>query len=98
MTQKLDQLMQSAIEAVKDAAEDRGCHPRDIDTSEIFELVIPAENHQLVDLLSDDLTLGYPEEMPFFAEGPDVFQVIYHAICERLGEAIFEWMKDLEGR
>ena len=64
MIPTLDQMKQDAIEAVKVAALVQGRHPRDIETSEIFECVIPAENHQLIDLLGDDLTSWIPPEQP----------------------------------
>ena len=96
MTPTLDQMKQRAIAAVRDAAATQGIDPGDVTTTEIFEEIIPANNHMLIDLLKDNLGLGYPEEMPFFDDGPSAFQVISHAISEHLRDAVLEWLEDYE--
>ena len=95
MTPTLDQMKQDAIEAVKDAAENQGCPPRDVNTWEIFEGIIPANNQMLIDILKDNLGLGFPQEMPL-VDTPSVFDVIYQSISEQLSEAILEWLEDYE--
>ena len=81
---------------MKDAAEDQGCHPEDVQMDEIFDEIIPANNHMLLDLVGHNLGLAYPNEMPFFDDGPSAFQVIYQGITEHLSEAVLDWLEDYE--
>ena len=97
MTPTLDQMKQDAIEAVKVAALVQGRHPRDIETSKIFERIIPARNHELINLLREDLYLGYPQEgSRGGGDNPSAFDVIYQGISEQLSEDILEWLEDYE--
>ena len=80
--------MYQLIEAVNDEIEngfEAQAENEDL-VREIAAEHVPIMNYDLAIMLSDDLTLGFPEEMPPIDE-PNAFQVIGWAIEERLRES-----------
>ena len=62
---------------------------------EIAAEYVPIMNYDLAIMLSDDLTLGFPEEMPPVDE-PNAFQVIAWAIEQRLMESGDQHLEQLK--
>ena len=64
--------------------------------AEVVDGTIPVYNYDLAIVLSEDLTLGFPEEIPFSPSDPDIciFKMIQWSISERLSSHASEWLEE----
>ena len=89
--------MYQLIEAVNDEIEngfEAQAENEDL-VREIAAEYVPIMNYDRAIMLSDDLTLGFPDEMPPLDE-PNAFDVIGWAIEERLRESGDQYLEQLK--
>ena len=67
-------------------------YPEDL-LSEMAESNIPVYNYELLQLVSDDLWLGYPSESGLTEGYEDAYQIIGMNIYERLLDISLQWLE-----
>jgi hypothetical protein len=91
----LNELKESLIEELEDKRTEilSSRYPEDL-VCEMIDGWVPIYNHELVECLSDDISLAYVEDSGLLPECSDVFQIISIAIYEQLSQFAGEWLSD----